>query len=36
MWVLDAKPFGPSGHREAPSGFVPANFLVGNDVPNEE
>ena len=32
MWVLEVKPFGPSFHRQAPSGFAPANFLMGSDL----
>ena len=32
MWVLEAKPFGPSFHRHAPAGFAPANFLMGSDL----
>ena len=28
MWAFGVVPFGPSGHKKRPAGFVPANFLL--------
>ena len=36
QWQFDVKPFGPGLHHDRPVGFVPANFVLGSDLPSSK